>query len=515
MLVFVMDSYGRPGHPTRRMDWVRKQVKHKRGKIVGGGISGKPAVLMLRERAFERSKTVRRRFFVTLDTGFRNVGYAVSELLADGTLRVLLQGTLTARTPDIRGLMDERRMYRRARRYHRRLNVKKKGQTPKQRPPRYESRGKRDSVTLRHGLEAHLNLYARLARMAPLPTDQVTQGFESVSFDLRALAYGKPWTGSGYQVSPVGKAAGEKTHAFVVRRDGGCVVCGSKEHLHDHHLRKRSRQGSNRAGNLVTLCEGCHDDVHAGLIDLPITDGAQWRDASMVNAVCGRLRKQARDSALTPVPVEQSIAARRRLGLEKTHALDAVSVAAALTGAGTVDHRDALDMDLTQYRRHRRAHIHAQRDRLYTLPGEKKPVAHNRRKRCDQGDVDSLTEFRKARPQDVGRLQVKRAVRLYTPDRAKAPAVGGDVFTWQGKPFVVQGTKDKGRNLHSVALLPLAGKTYLPVSRAKPYLRNAGMVSVGNPSKIASIQGGAGMGRSRTAALSLPGLNPGVSRANG
>lgn len=33
--------------------------------------------------------------------------------------------------------------------------------------------------------------------------------------------------------------------------------------------------------------------------------------------------------------------------------------------------------------------------------------------------------------------------------------------------------------------------------------------------KIASTQGEAGMGRSATAALSLPGLNPGVSRANG
>lgn len=146
MLVFVMDQYDRPGHPTRRMDWVRKQVKRKWAKIVGGGISGKPAVLVLRERSFDRSKTVKRRFFAALDTGFLNVGYAVTELLADGTLGVLLKGTLNARTPDIRGLMDERRMYRRARRYHRRLNVKKKGQTPKSRPPRYESRGKRDSV---------------------------------------------------------------------------------------------------------------------------------------------------------------------------------------------------------------------------------------------------------------------------------------------------------------------------------------------------------------------------------
>ncbi len=477
MFVFVMDQYGRPGHPTRRMDWVRKQVKHQRGKIVGGGISGKPAVLVLRERSFDRNKTVKRRFYVTLDTGYRNVGYAVTELLEDGTLRVLLKGTLAARTPDIRGLMDERAMYRNARRYLRRKNVKKKGQTAKHRPPRYESRGKRDSVTLKHGLETHVNLYARLARLAPLPIHQVTQGFESASFDLRALVHGKPRTGSDYQISPIGKATGETAHRFVVRRDGGCLICRGKNCLHDHHLRKRSKQGSDRAGNRVTLCEDCHDDVHAGLIALPITDGAQWRDTSTVNAVCGKLRKQAMESGLVPIPVEQSVAARRRLGLEKTHAMDAVSVAAAMTGAGAIDQRNTLDMDMTQYRRHRRAHIHAQRDRLYYLPGVKAPVAHNRRKRCDQGDVDSLAEFRRKHPQDIGRLKVKKALRLYTPNRATAPAVGGDVRMWQGKPFVVHGIKNGGAYLHSAELQPLLGKTYVPVSQTKPYLRNAGMVS--------------------------------------
>lgn len=475
MLVFVMDQYGRPGHPTRRMDWVRKQVKRKRGKIVGGGISGKPAVLVLHERSFERSKTVKRRFFVTLDTGFRNAGYAVSELLADGTLRVLLKGTLTARTPDIRGLMDERAMYRNSRRYHRRANVKKKGRTAKHRPPRYESRGKRDSVTLRHGVETHLNLYARLARLVPLPVHQVTRGFESVSFDLRALAKGKPRTGSGYQVSLAGKAKGERIGRFIVRRDGGCVICGSKGHLHAHHLRKRSQQGSHRAGNLVTLCEDCHDDVHAGLIELPITDGAQWRDASMVNAVSGRLRKLSAEAGLVPVPVEGSVSARRRLGLEKTHALDAVSVAVAMTGAGSVDQRNALDMDLAQYRRHRRAHIHAQRDRLYYLPGEKRPVAHNRRKRCDQGDVDSLAEFRKKRPEDIGRLKVKRAVRLYTPNRAKAPAVGGDVWNIGGRRVVAQGVHSK-TNLYVPDLKSVTGKVYASPKDGVRLLWNSGMV---------------------------------------
>ncbi len=205
----------------------------------------------------------------------------------------------------------------------------------------------------------------------------------------------------------------------------------------------------------------------------------------MVNTACGRLRKISTEVGLIPVPVEQSVAARRRLCLEKTHALGAISVAAAMTGAFGIDQRDALDMDMTQYRRHRRAHIHAQRDRLYYLPkatlqkGEKKkkvpPVAHNRRKRCDQGDVDSLAEFRKAHPKDVGRLEVKEAVRLYTPSRAKAAAVGGDVWKIAGRRVVAHGVHSK-INLSVPDLKPITGKVYASPKDGVRLLWNAGMV---------------------------------------
>lgn len=41
--VFVVDAYGKPGHQTRRMDWARKMLHRKQGRIIGGGISGKAA----------------------------------------------------------------------------------------------------------------------------------------------------------------------------------------------------------------------------------------------------------------------------------------------------------------------------------------------------------------------------------------------------------------------------------------------------------------------------------------
>lgn len=441
--------------------------------MVGGGASGKPPVLVLTGVVFNPDSTVVRRFFVTEDTGFRCIGYAVTERLADATLRVLAMGTLSARTSEIRDLMDERAMYRRGRRYRRRKNILDQGKTAKYRPPRFESRAKRPSVTLNHGEQTHLNLFGKLARMAPLPPEQTVWGFESVAFDLRVLIYGKPKRDSDYRVSPLTRRSGEPTRAFIIRRDGGCIVCAGGDGLHAHHLRKRSRRGSNRPANQVTLCERCHADVHAGLVALPIEGGASWRDAGNVNAIVGMLRDGAGDNGLTPIPVEEIVAARHRLGLSKTHALDAVAGAVVLSGAACVDESQAHRFDLEQFRRHRRAHTHAQRDRLYYLDGQL--VARNRRKRCDQQEP-SFAELRAQNPSLIGQLTVKPAVRLYTPNRKQAPAVSGEVWACQGRRFVVHGTKDKGRYLHSRQYKEFTGKSYVSPAKCRRILCNEGMV---------------------------------------
>lgn len=47
-----------------------------------------------------------------------------------------------------------------------------------------------------------------------------------------------------------------------------CQICGSTEHTEGHHLFDYSFGGAPDEDNIITLCEGCHDDVHKGLIDL-------------------------------------------------------------------------------------------------------------------------------------------------------------------------------------------------------------------------------------------------------
>jgi len=55
----------------------------------------------------------------------------------------------------------------------------------------------------------------------------------------------------------------EQLRQRVLQRDGWkCQVCGSCRNLHVHHIRFRSKQGSDDEQNLITLCSDCHHETH-------------------------------------------------------------------------------------------------------------------------------------------------------------------------------------------------------------------------------------------------------------
>ena len=45
-IAFTVDRLGNPGHPTRRFDQIRKLKKRRQIRIIGGGVSGKPTVVL-------------------------------------------------------------------------------------------------------------------------------------------------------------------------------------------------------------------------------------------------------------------------------------------------------------------------------------------------------------------------------------------------------------------------------------------------------------------------------------
>ena len=57
-----------------------------------------------------------------------------------------------------------------------------------------------------------------------------------------------------------------KLRIDVLERDGWrCQNCGTSECLQVHHIRSRRALGDDAAENLITLCAGCHRQLHLHL----------------------------------------------------------------------------------------------------------------------------------------------------------------------------------------------------------------------------------------------------------
>jgi hypothetical protein len=53
------------------------------------------------------------------------------------------------------------------------------------------------------------------------------------------------------------------TRRAVYRREGyACALCERQGAIHIHHVRSRSRGGTNELGNLIALCPVCHSIAH-------------------------------------------------------------------------------------------------------------------------------------------------------------------------------------------------------------------------------------------------------------
>ncbi|MEW6410067.1 MAG: RRXRR domain-containing protein [Nitrospirota bacterium] len=477
MLVFTKDRLGNSGHPTKRFDQIRKLLKKKQIRIIGGGASKKPVVVVFLNKEFDLERTVNRRFAQVITPGYNTIGFAVCEIKG-ATLIVLCRGRLKTRTPDIRGLMQERRSYRRLRRYLSRY--RKRGLSARQgrvltkfKKPRNIRPTKKISATLQHGVNAHINLFRKMHKLCPLPEHQISYGLEDNVFDVRTMTWG-PTDGKGYQESP-------RKGAEVERK---CIVCGFDKDVHRHHLIQKKKGGTEVLENKVYLCKSCHEDVHAWRIYLPINGIKQWRSLGTMNAISGMLRDHEKlrtlDSiylylmSLMYVPAPDMAASRTELGLPKGHDYDAVASAASLFNSTESDFSQEIQVSLRQFRRHNRSRTHALRDRLYKLDG--RIVARNRNKKTDQKE-DSLAEFRGKYPELVGRLKVYTGIKVPQPFRRDMPAIGGDMWKYQNKRFVADSVLS-GKYIYSAGLKDIIGKPYINPALCRRIIRNEGMVVV-------------------------------------
>jgi N6-L-threonylcarbamoyladenine synthase len=155
-----------------------------------------------------------------------------------------------------------------------------------------------------------------------LPINSIT--IEVASFDIQKLK-NPDISGVEYQQ---GKQLGFwNAREYVLWRDNyqcqGRPNCKNKV-LNVHHIESR-KTGGNAPNNLITLCEECHKDYHAGKLKLNLKRGQSFRDAAFMGimrwVVYNRLKAIYPNVCITYGYITKHT--RIANGLEKSHRIDA------------------------------------------------------------------------------------------------------------------------------------------------------------------------------------------------
>lgn len=275
---------------------------------------------------------------LSIDPGSKTTGIALARIErteADRgpVMHIAFLMDLVHRGQQIRDALSARAQLRRARR----------SRNTRYRKRRFDNRTRSSSwlpPSLMHRIETTVSWVERLQRLAPIT--HLAQ--ELVRFDTQAMQAaeeGREIEGVEYQQ---GTLAGYEVGEYLLAKWGRrCAYCDAQDvPLEKDHIVARSRGGSNRVSNLTLACRPCNQskgsaEVREFLEGEPerlqrilAQAKAPLKDAAAVNATRWRLFEQLKTTGL---PVEASSGGRTkfnrtRLGIAKTHALDAACVGA-------------------------------------------------------------------------------------------------------------------------------------------------------------------------------------------
>ena len=312
MSVFVLNQRDKPLMPTTPR-FARKLLQAGKARIVDH-------TLFTIQLAYATGET-RQEITAGMDSGFQTIGVsAVSQN------KELFSGEFTLRT-NVSSNMTSKRMYRKNRRQRK----------TRYRPARFNNRTSKHrqklAPTIKQTVYAHLRVLQKLEENLPIARIRI----ETNTFDPHKLK-NPAVEGIGYQQGD--QFGYENVKAYVLSRDQYRCYFASKtskcfKTLHVHHLIYRSQGGSDRANNLLTLCEKHHKQVHKGTIKIPASQiqHKSLKAATMMNIVKSQLLKQLPNAEETFGYITK--AKRQQLGLEKSHAIDAFIVALGVTQART------------------------------------------------------------------------------------------------------------------------------------------------------------------------------------
>lgn len=239
-----------------------------------------------------------------VDAGSKYIG-----LSATTNKKELFKATVELRQ-DIPKLLEGRKSQRRKRRSKLRY-----------RPARFNNRGKKGKLapSIQHKIDSHLTIIKRICNIIPIENIIV----ETAEFDVHKL---KNPTVSGVEYQHGDAEGFYNVKSAVLSRDNyTCQICGAKNtQLQVHHIRFRSKSGSNRMDNLVTLCKECHDKVHTG--ELEYTKKVKsFKHSTHMNIMRKRLAQSLKNEFRNVFETFGYLTkyAREKLGLVKSHCNDA------------------------------------------------------------------------------------------------------------------------------------------------------------------------------------------------
>ena len=236
---FVLDANGKQLAPTKETKaWYI--IRKKRAILV----SKYPMVIQLNKEISD-DEIYKDEIRCGIDDGGLHVGIALVQK-CQTVNKVIFKGTIEQRN-DVKHLMEIRKGHRRYHRYHKRY-----------RKARFNNRSsskRKDRIapSILQKRQATIRVINQLNKWINI----TTYWLQDVSIDIRALTDGyKPYKWQ-YQKS---NRLDENIRKAVILRDGcKCMECGKSDcKLEVHHIKPRRLNGSNTLGNLITLCESCH-----------------------------------------------------------------------------------------------------------------------------------------------------------------------------------------------------------------------------------------------------------------
>lgn len=326
MLIYVLDINGKPLMPTRRSGKVRRMLADGRAVIAGHT----PFTIRL---TYDTTHFVQP-ISLGVDAGSVHVG-----LSATTETNELYSTEVKLRT-DIVGLLAARREARHTRRSRLRY-----------RAPRFENRKKPEgwlTPSTRQKVDSHIKLVKDVCSFLPITSVTV----EVAQFDLQWIK-NPGLTGTDYQH---GEQFGFwNVREYILWRDGHeCQCCHGKfkdKVLNVHHIESR-KTGGDSPGNLITLCETCHNRYHKGEMKLDLKRTPSLRDAAAMNVMRWNVYNRLKKKLTVPVNLTYGYVTKHHrieVGLDKSHYNDA----RCISGHPAATPSD-ITYELKQIRRHNR-----------------------------------------------------------------------------------------------------------------------------------------------------------------